>query len=60
MVGAGIHPTSYLHAVDLMFNAPEVNLVCVFGPEHGFRGDQQAGSGEGINQHLLPAHFLNC
>lgn len=31
------------HIVDLLFNAPEVNLVALFGPEHGLRGDVQGG-----------------
>ena len=29
--------------IDILFNAPEVNLVALFGPEHGVRGDVQAG-----------------
>ena len=29
--------------VDILFNAPEVNLVALFGPEHGVRGDVYAG-----------------
>lgn len=29
--------------VDLLFNHPDVNLVAMYGPEHGVRGDQQAG-----------------
>ena len=29
--------------VDILFNAPEVNLVALFGPEHGIRGNQWAG-----------------
>ncbi|TVR74811.1 MAG: DUF1343 domain-containing protein [Marinilabiliales bacterium] len=28
---------------DILFNAPEVNLVALFGPEHGIRGDFAAG-----------------
>eukprot|EP00949_MAST-11_sp_MAST-11-sp1_P001702 g1702.t1 len=37
---------SYQHIVDRM-NADKArsNIAMVFGPEHGFRGDQQAGSG---------------
>ena len=29
--------------VDILFNATEVNLVALFGPEHGVRGDVYAG-----------------
>ena len=29
--------------IDILFNAPEVNLVALFGPEHGVRGDAYAG-----------------
>ena len=29
--------------IDILFNAPEVNLVALFGPEHGVRGDVYAG-----------------
>jgi uncharacterized protein YbbC (DUF1343 family) len=35
------------HEADVMHGAAEVNLVAVFGPEHGFRGTAQAGGGEG-------------
>ena len=29
--------------VDLLFNSPVVNLVALFGPEHGVRGDVEGG-----------------
>ena len=29
--------------VDILFNAPRVNLVALYGPEHGVRGDVYAG-----------------
>ncbi|MDV9174920.1 DUF1343 domain-containing protein [Streptomyces sp. W16] len=35
------------HIVDVMHTSPHVNLVAVFGPEHGFRGTAQAGGSEG-------------
>lgn len=35
------------HEVDLMHASSEVNLIAVFGPEHGFRGTAQAGGGQG-------------
>ncbi|MFJ5309412.1 exo-beta-N-acetylmuramidase NamZ domain-containing protein [Streptomyces sp. NPDC088350] len=35
------------HIVDVLHASPHVNLVGVFGPEHGFRGTAQAGGSEG-------------
>src|SRR5699024_7504482 len=32
------------HIVDLLYNDPEINLVALYGPEHGVRGDAQGGS----------------
>ena len=29
--------------IDILHEAPEVNLVALFGPEHGVRGDVHAG-----------------
>lgn len=29
--------------IDILYKAPEVNLVALFGPEHGVRGDAYAG-----------------
>lgn len=29
--------------IDILFKAPEVNLVALYGPEHGVRGDAYAG-----------------
>jgi uncharacterized protein YbbC (DUF1343 family) len=34
------------HIVDVMVEDGAVNVVAVFGPEHGFRGTSQAGQGE--------------
>lgn len=31
--------------VDLLYNHEDVNLVALYGPEHGVRGDAQAGAG---------------
>lgn len=31
--------------IDLLYNHPDVNLVSLFGPEHGIRGDAKAGEG---------------
>ena len=52
-VGVIANPTSLLpataeHIVDRMAaDRALVNISCVFGPEHGFRGDQQDGKGTG-------------
>ena len=47
--------------IDILFNAPEVNLVALFGPEHGVRGDVYAGGK--VDGHVdsatgLPVHSL--
>lgn len=46
-VGLVTNPTgvdSHLRStVDILFDAPEVNLVALFGPEHGVRGNVHAG-----------------
>jgi len=50
-VGVVTNPTGILddltHLVDAMVGSGEVNVVAVFGPEHGFRGTAQAGDSEG-------------
>ena len=49
-VGVISNPTGVLpdlsHEVDLMHESGKVDIVAVFGPEHGFRGVSQAGEGE--------------
>ncbi|MEU5155815.1 DUF1343 domain-containing protein [Glycomyces sp. NPDC021274] len=49
-IGVIANPTSVLpdltHEVDRMHASGAVDLVAVFGPEHGFRGVSQAGEGE--------------
>jgi uncharacterized protein YbbC (DUF1343 family) len=51
-VGVITNPTGILpslrHEVDVMHEDPAVDLVAVFGPEHGFRGTAQAGGSEGF------------
>lgn len=46
-VGLVTNPTgvdrSLNSTVDILYNAPNVSLVALFGPEHGVRGDIQAG-----------------
>ncbi|MGW1766233.1 exo-beta-N-acetylmuramidase NamZ family protein [Streptomyces sp. NPDC002073] len=50
-VGVVTNPTGITadghHIVDVMHADDRVDLVAVFGPEHGFRGTAQAGSSEG-------------
>ncbi|NLU73653.1 DUF1343 domain-containing protein [Streptomyces sp. HNM0575] len=49
-VGVVSNPTGVLpdtsHVVDSMAARKELNIVGVFGPEHGFRGSAQAGESE--------------
>ncbi|WP_114454381.1 DUF1343 domain-containing protein [Halopolyspora algeriensis] len=40
-------PAGLRHIVDDMHAGGEVDLVAIFGPEHGFRGTAQAGGSEG-------------
>lgn len=46
-VGLVTNPSGVDHylrsTVDILFNAPGVNLVALYGPEHGVRGDVYAG-----------------
>ncbi len=47
--------------IDILFNAEGVNLVALFGPEHGVRGDKYAGDKVGGETDLttgLPVHSL--
>lgn len=47
--------------VDILFNAPQVNLVALYAPEHGIRGDIYAGEKveSGVDQTTgLPVHSL--
>jgi uncharacterized protein YbbC (DUF1343 family) len=50
-VGMVANPTAVVrdltHEVDVMHGSGQVDLVAVFGPEHGFRGSAQAGGSEG-------------
>ncbi|MFJ1975188.1 exo-beta-N-acetylmuramidase NamZ domain-containing protein [Streptomyces sp. NPDC087903] len=50
-VGVVTNPTGVTrdarHIADVMHADERVNLVAVFGPEHGFRGTAQAGGSEG-------------
>lgn len=46
-VGLITNPTGFDNSlkstIDILFEAPNVNLVALFGPEHGVRGDAHAG-----------------
>ncbi|CAL9318234.1 exo-beta-N-acetylmuramidase NamZ family protein [Streptomyces sp. SudanB182_2057] len=59
-VGIVTNPTGITstaeHIVDVMHEDPRVELIAVFGPEHGFRGTAQAGGSEG--RHDDPATGL--
>ncbi|MER5491957.1 DUF1343 domain-containing protein [Streptomyces sp. NPDC002490] len=59
-VGVVTNPTGVTHdlrhVVDVMHADDRVDLVAVFGPEHGFRGTAQAGGSEG--RHDDPATGL--
>lgn len=64
-VGLCTNPTgidSHLNStIDILYNAKEVNLVALFGPEHGVRGDIYAGDHvtEGTDPKTgLPVHSL--
>jgi uncharacterized protein YbbC (DUF1343 family) len=50
-LGIVTNPTGILpdlgHGVDVIAAMSEIDLVAVFGPEHGFRGSAQAGGSEG-------------
>jgi uncharacterized protein YbbC (DUF1343 family) len=51
-VGVVTNPTGIMpdlqHEVDVMHGDDAIDLVAVFGPEHGFRGTAQAGGSEGF------------
>jgi uncharacterized protein YbbC (DUF1343 family) len=47
--------------IDILYSAPEVNLVALYGPEHGVRGDVYAGGkiGDSVDQSTgLPVYSL--
>ena len=47
--------------IDILFEAPQVNLVALFGPEHGVRGDAYAGDHVASGKDArtgLPVHSL--
>ncbi|MGW8376696.1 DUF1343 domain-containing protein [Streptomyces sp. ODS28] len=53
-VGVVSNPTGVLpdarHVVDDLARRPELEIVGVFGPEHGFRGSAQAGESEPVSR----------
>lgn len=42
----GVFVDNMKHIVDVMNDDSGVDIVAVFGPEHGFRGDKQAETGD--------------
>ena len=64
-VGLVTNPTGInkdlVSTVDVLFNAEGVELVALYGPEHGVRGDVHAGdhvSGNSDPKTGLPVHSL--
>lgn len=59
-VGLVTNPSGVDHelnsTVDILFNAPGVELVALYGPEHGVRGDVYAG--DKVNDSVDPATGL--
>ena len=50
-----------VHGIDRLMEAPEVDLVALFSPEHGIRGDEEGGIGvdSGADERTgLPIHSL--
>ena len=52
----GIFADSLEHIVDVMANIPvtkkNFDLVAIFGPEHGFRGEKQAETGDPVTPYI--------
>jgi uncharacterized protein YbbC (DUF1343 family) len=44
----GVFSDTLIHIVDDMHANKDVDLVAIFGPEHGFRGEKQAETGDEI------------
>jgi uncharacterized protein YbbC (DUF1343 family) len=42
----GVYQDDLLHIVDVMVEEESLNIVAIFGPEHGFRGEKQAETGD--------------
>ena len=65
-VGAVVHPASVLsdlsHTADVLFGHESVNLVALFGPQHGARAEKQDNMIESEHYHDpdtgLPVHSL--
>lgn len=45
-------------SVDLLFEHPDIKLTALYGPEHGVRGDAQAG--EGVESYTDEKTGLAC
>ena len=47
--------------IDILYSAPEVNLVRLFAPEHGVRGDRYAGgTSNTVQQPVKPCACIRC
>ncbi|OZJ05396.1 hypothetical protein BZG36_01979 [Bifiguratus adelaidae] len=64
-VGIITNPTAvnheYVHEVDIMAADKNIDLIAIFGPEHGFRGTAQAGGSQGYyidNATNLPVYDI--
>lgn len=52
---AGVN-TSLKSSVDILYENPDIKLTALFGPEHGVRGDAQAGDEVGSYIEIGRAH----
>lgn len=64
-VGLVTNPTAVsrhlVHAVDILFQMPGVNLTALYGPQHGIRGNAQSGEYVPFHRdkkHNLPVYSL--
>jgi uncharacterized protein YbbC (DUF1343 family) len=62
-VGIIANPTSidgqFRHIVDILYEIDGINLKAIFGPEHGFRGDQDSTVEDAIDPYTeLPVYSL--
>jgi uncharacterized protein YbbC (DUF1343 family) len=61
MAGLGAGPGAAVSTIDRLHGHPDVELVALFGPEHGLRGDAEAGVrvASGVDERTgLPVHSL--
>jgi uncharacterized protein YbbC (DUF1343 family) len=61
MAGLGAGPGAAVSTIDRLHEHPDVELVALFGPEHGLRGEAEAGErvASGVDDRTgLPVHSL--